>query len=70
MTATQRRVTDHVTSALSVPIYRPGAVGEDVIGILTLDSPDSVELTNFNEREAHRFLMTNYAGRAGHILIT
>lgn len=70
MTATQRHVTRHVTSALSVPIYRPGAVGEDVIGILNLDSPESIELTNFNERAAHRFLMMDYAGRAGHILIT
>lgn len=68
MTATQRRVTDHVTSAVSVPIYRPGAVGEEVIGILNLDSPDSIDLTNFNEGDAHRFLM-NYAGLAGHVLI-
>lgn len=68
MTATQRRVTDHVTSAVSVPVYRPGGVDEKMIGILNLDSPDSIDLTNFNEGDAHRFLM-NYAGRASHILV-
>lgn len=68
MTATQRRVTDHVTSAVSVPVYRPGGVEEKMIGILNLDSPDSIDLTNFNEGDAHRFLM-NYAGRASHILV-
>lgn len=68
MTATQRLVTDHVTSAVSVPIYRPGAVGEEIIGILNLDSPDSIELTNFNDGDAHRHLM-NYAGHAGYVLL-
>lgn len=67
MTATQRRVTDHVTSATSAPIYRPGATGVEVIGVLTLDSPDSIDLTKFNEGVVHRLLM-NYAGLAGHVL--
>lgn len=68
MTATQQRVTDHVTSAVSVPIYRPGAVGEEIIGVLNLDSPDSIDLTNFNAGDAHRLIM-RYAGLAGHVLI-
>lgn len=67
MSATQRRVTEDVKSVLSVPVYKPGRVDEEIIAVLNLDSTAYTEETRFNEKAVHRLVMRQ-AARVGHVL--
>jgi hypothetical protein len=50
MTPTQRKITEHVKSTLSTPIYSPMDNFEHKpIAILNLDSIDSIDITGFND---------------------
>lgn len=50
MTPTQRKITEHVKSTLSTPIYSPMDNFEHKpIAILNLDSTDSIDITGFND---------------------
>lgn len=67
MSATQRRVTEDVKSALSVPVYRPGETDDEIVAVLNLDSSRHVERTNFNEKAVQRLVMRR-ATLVGHVL--
>lgn len=50
MTPTQRKITDHVESILSTPIYSPrDEMQRRPIAVLNLDSMDHVDITGFND---------------------
>lgn len=67
MSPTQRQVNEDVKSVLSVPVYRPGKVDDEIIAVLNLDSTDYIEQTKFNERAVHRLAMRR-AALVGHVL--
>ncbi len=67
MSATQRRVTEDVKSVLTVPVYRPGKVDEEIIGVLNLDSTAYIDETKFNEKAVQRLVMRR-AALVGHVL--
>lgn len=57
MTAGQKRITEHIQSALSVPIRHENG---DVVGVLTVDSTAPVDRTRFDDPEVQR-IVARYA---------
>lgn len=52
MSPTQRRITEHVKSILSTPIYSSrNTMEHNPIAILNLDSVDAVDITGFNDAQ-------------------
>lgn len=67
MTVEQRVATDHVESAISVPIFPQGDPSRKPMGVLTFDSIEHVGKTKFNN-EASRTLLVKYATALGTVL--
>lgn len=68
MTATQRKVTEHVNSILSTPIYRVGEGSErSPIGVLNFDSRQNISITGF-DKEPIKSLAASYSRIIGPIL--
>ncbi|MFC6723500.1 hypothetical protein ACFQE1_03665 [Halobium palmae] len=67
LSSTQREVTNHVNSILSVPIYPDNDPSKAPIGVLSLDSEENINTTSFHEEPAHRLAM-KYAGVVGNVL--
>ncbi|WP_231186121.1 hypothetical protein [Haladaptatus sp. DYF46] len=67
LSSTQREVTDHVNSILSVPIYPDNDQSRPPIGVLNLDSPKNISNTKFDTGQAQTFAM-KYAGIIGDVI--
>lgn len=65
LSATQREVTAHVSSILSIPIYRPGGQATQTpITVLNLDSRSPIAATGFWD-DTPQALATSYAALIG-----
>lgn len=65
LSATQREVTAHVSSILSIPIHRPGDQAKQTpIGVLNLDSRSPIAATGFWD-DNPQALATSYAALVG-----
>lgn len=49
MTPSQRKITEHVKSILSTPIYSRSNFGHNPVAILNLDSFHGIDMTGFND---------------------
>jgi hypothetical protein len=67
MTETQKTITKHIGSILSVPVYKGGKPNGRILGVLNLDSSGALGTTAFNKPDLQA-LTSKYAGLAGAIL--
>lgn len=67
MTVEQLVATEHVSSAVSIPIFPHGDPNRKPIGVLNLDSTENVERTKFYTESA-RTVLLKYASAVGVVL--